>query len=61
MHETRSRLRALLNGPEMAVAPFVYDCLQARLAERAGFKAIYMTGFGTAAARRSTRGAIPNL
>jgi 2-methylisocitrate lyase-like PEP mutase family enzyme len=51
MYDTRSRLRALLNGPEMAVAPFVYDCLQARLAERAGFKAIYMTGFGTAAAR----------
>jgi len=51
MSDTRSRLRALLNGPEMAVAPFVYDCLQARLAERAGFKAVYMTGFGTAAAR----------
>jgi len=51
MSDTRSRLRAFLNGPEMAVAPFVYDCLQARLAERAGFKAIYMTGFGTAAAR----------
>jgi 2-methylisocitrate lyase-like PEP mutase family enzyme len=51
MSDTRSRLRALLNGPEMLIAPFVYDCLQARLAERAGFKAIYMTGFGTAAAR----------
>src|SRR5215831_2472234 len=51
MCETRSRLREMLNGPEMIVAPFVYDCLQAKLAQREGFKAIYMTGFGTAAAR----------
>lgn len=35
----------------MIVAPFVFDCLQARLAESAGFEALYMTGFGTAAAR----------
>lgn len=32
------------------MAPFVYDGLQARLAEAAGFEAVYMTGFGTAAA-----------
>ncbi|HLK87062.1 MAG TPA: isocitrate lyase/PEP mutase family protein [Candidatus Binataceae bacterium] len=51
MSETRSRLRQMLNGPEMIVAPFVYDCLQAKLARREGFKAVYMTGFGTAAAR----------
>ncbi len=51
MPDTRSRLRKLLNGPEMVIAPFVYDCLQARLAQHEGFKAIYMTGFGTAAAR----------
>ena len=51
MPDARSRLRKLLNGPEMVVAPFVYDCLHARLAQREGFKAIYMTGFGTAAAR----------
>jgi 2-methylisocitrate lyase-like PEP mutase family enzyme len=35
----------------MVVAPFVYDCLHAKLAQHEGFKAIYMTGFGTAAAR----------
>ncbi|MGH7917162.1 MAG: isocitrate lyase/PEP mutase family protein [Candidatus Binataceae bacterium] len=50
MRETAARLRELLNG-EMLVAPFVYDCLQAKLAEQTGFKAVYMTGFGTAAAR----------
>src|ERR1700730_4793373 len=51
MSDTRLRLRKLFNGPERVVAPFVYDCLQARLAQLEGFKAIYMTGFGTAAAR----------
>jgi 2,3-dimethylmalate lyase len=49
MNETTSRLRQLLNGPEMLVAPFVYDGLQAKIAERTGFHAVYMTGFGTAA------------
>lgn len=51
MTQTTARLRELLKGPEMLLAPFVYDGLQARIAERTGFKAVYMTGFGTAAAR----------
>ncbi len=51
MNEQRSRLREMLAGPKMIVAPFVFDCLQAKLAVSAGFDAIYMTGFGTAAAR----------
>jgi 2-methylisocitrate lyase-like PEP mutase family enzyme len=51
MNEHRSRLRNLLTTPQMIVAPFVFDCLQAKLAAAAGFDAIYMTGFGTAAAR----------
>ena len=51
MYETTTQLRELLKGPEMVLAPFVYDCLQAKVAEAAGFKAIYMTGFGTAATR----------
>ena len=41
----------MLSRPAMIVAPFVFDCLQARLAEEAGFEAVYMTGFGTAASR----------
>ncbi len=40
MNEQRSRLRDLLAGPEMVVAPFVYDCLQAKLAAAAGFDAV---------------------
>jgi 2,3-dimethylmalate lyase len=51
MRETTGRLRELVNGADMLVAPFVYDCLQAKIAERTGFQAVYMTGFGTAAAR----------
>jgi len=51
MNEQRSRLRDLLAVPEMIVAPFVFDCIQAKLAAAAGFDAVYMTGFGTAAAR----------
>jgi len=51
MYDTTAQLRELLKGPEMVLAPFVYDCLQAKVAEATGFKAIYMTGFGTAATR----------
>jgi carboxyvinyl-carboxyphosphonate phosphorylmutase len=43
------RLRELLAGPEIVLAPGAYDCLSARLIEAAGFPAVYMTGFGTAA------------
>jgi 2-methylisocitrate lyase-like PEP mutase family enzyme len=48
--KARRRLRAALEGEGLVLAPFVYDGLQARLAETAGFDAVYMTGFGTAAA-----------
>jgi len=51
MSEAARRLREMLARPGMIVAPFVFDCLQARLAEDAGFDAVYMTGFGTAASR----------
>ncbi len=51
MNEPRSRLRNLLATPQMIVAPFVFDCLQAKLAAAAGFDCLYMTGFGTAASR----------
>jgi len=35
----------------MLLAPFVFGGLQAKAAEAAGFDTVYMTGFGTAAAR----------
>ncbi len=43
------RLRELMSQPEPILAPGAYDALSARLIEQAGFPAVYMTGFGTAA------------
>ncbi len=45
----RTRLRELLAGPDLVVAPGAYDALSARLVEQAGFDVVYMTGFGTSA------------
>jgi len=42
-------LRQLLAGTEPILLPGCYDALGARLIEQAGFDAVYMTGFGTAA------------
>lgn len=44
-----TRLRELLAGPDLIVAPGAYDALSARLIAQASFPAVYMTGFGTAA------------
>src|SRR5690348_11711407 len=42
-------LRELLDRNETILAPGAYDALSARLIEAAGFSAVYMTGFGSAA------------
>jgi carboxyvinyl-carboxyphosphonate phosphorylmutase len=42
-------LRARLADGDLVVAPGAFDALSARLIEEAGFPAVYMTGFGTAA------------
>src|SRR2546429_5198476 len=44
-----TRLRTLLAKPDLLIAPGAYDALSARLIAQAGFPAVYMTGFGTAA------------
>jgi 2-methylisocitrate lyase-like PEP mutase family enzyme len=44
-----ARLRQLLRAEGMLVAPGAYDCITARAISHAGFKAVYMTGAGTAA------------
>ncbi len=41
-------LRRLLADPKILVAPGIYDGLTALLAERGGFKALYITGSGIA-------------
>lgn len=40
------RLRALLAGPELVLAPGAFDGVTARLVESAGFDALYITGAG---------------
>jgi len=37
----------LLARPQTLLAPFTYDGFTARIAEEAGFEAVYMSGFGT--------------
>jgi methylisocitrate lyase len=41
------RLRGLLARPQILVVPGAFDALSAKLIERAGFDAVYMTGAGT--------------
>ena len=43
----RAVLRKLIEQEEMLVAPGAHDALSAKVAEDVGFKAVYMTGFGT--------------
>ncbi len=45
-----ARLRELLGSGQTILAPGAFDPLAARCVEEAGFDAVYMTGFGTAAA-----------
>lgn len=49
--EPVTRFRSLLAGNELVVAPGCSDALSARLIERAGFPAAFMSGFAVAAAR----------
>lgn len=46
-----SRLRDLLDRPDLLVCPGVHDPITARAAELADFEALYMTGYGTSLAR----------
>jgi 2,3-dimethylmalate lyase len=46
--QRRIRLRELLAGERIVVAPGAYDALSARLIEQAGFDVVYMTGSGAA-------------
>ena len=45
-----TKLRRMLQEPGIVVAPGAYDCMTARLIEREGFPAVYMTGGGTSVA-----------
>lgn len=44
-----SRLRHAIEAREFVLAPGVYDMISALIADRLGFKALYMTGYGVSA------------
>jgi 2-methylisocitrate lyase-like PEP mutase family enzyme len=44
-----TRLKNLLAGGEFILAPGVFEMFSARIADRMGFKALYMTGYGVSA------------
>src|SRR5436189_5132050 len=47
----RADLRRLVETKNGLVVPGAYDGVSAKLVERAGFPAVYMTGYGTSASR----------
>jgi 2-methylisocitrate lyase-like PEP mutase family enzyme len=47
----RNTLRQLVNRKNGLVVPGAYDGISARLVERSGFPAVYMSGYGTSASR----------
>ncbi|WP_062234990.1 isocitrate lyase/PEP mutase family protein [Aureimonas sp. N4] len=49
-----AHLRKLLESGRIVAAPGAPDSITARLVERAGFPAVYMTGFGATASRLGT-------
>ncbi len=44
-----TRLKQLLDAPEILVMPGAYDCLSARIIEMAGFQAVQCSGYGFSA------------
>lgn len=46
---TQPRLKQVLAAGELVLAPGVFDMFSARIADRMGFKALYMTGYGISA------------
>ena len=51
MTSRRRTLRTLVDTKQGLVVPGAYDGISARLVQQAGFPAVYMTGYGTAASR----------
>ena len=49
MHERRRRFAERIREPRLVSAPGVYDLISAKLADRMGFDALYMTGYGVVA------------
>ncbi len=46
MDNRRQRFRKMMEGKQIIIAPGAFDALSARIIERAGFSAVYLTGGG---------------
>ena len=49
MHSQRAKFNQRLASPGLIIAPGVFEMVSLRLADRMGFDALYMTGYGTVA------------
>ena len=47
--DRRAALAGRIRARELTIAPGIFDMISARIADRAGFDALYMTGYGIAA------------
>ena len=45
--DRRAALARRIRAREFTIAPGVFDMISARVADRAGFDALYMTGYGS--------------
>src|SRR6266540_4164377 len=52
-----TRLKTILQSGEFVVAPGVFDMFSARIADRTGFLALYMTGYGVSGSYLGVAGA----
>ena len=52
-----TRLKDLLDRGEFILAPGVFEMFSAKVADRIGFKALYMTGYGVSGSTRRSRAA----
>lgn len=48
---TAYKLRKMIESDEVIVVPGVYDCISAKVAQKAGFDAVFTSGFGISASR----------
>ena len=48
-NQRRAQLRAKIKKGELVIAPGVFEMISAKVADRMGFDALYMTGYGTVA------------
>src|SRR5256885_16389058 len=55
---TKPSLKTVLQGGAFVIAPGVFDMFSARIADRVGFPALYMTGYGVSGSYLGGAGAI---